>query len=226
MELITNGNFESGEFSPWSPGAGMTLEGGITDMPDNPVFCSSHNLKLLGNDTVRQQLERAAVASEGTLSLWIRFCPTTYFEYVSVADAGTFEARVEYSSGGESAVALMNLDGLRARGPAMLDPYHLTVAIDPTQYVTAVQLRCYDAAEPWYVAGVSMEGYYVGSGYGASGRPARRMDERMMRVERRMMRLERFMTTTLSNELRPRKTSKPPVKTPKANKKHARQSVS
>mgnify|MGYP001812480018 FL=1 len=226
MELIINGNFDSGELSPWTPGAGMTLEGGITDRPDNPVFCSEHNLKLLGNDVVRQTLERAAVVSEGTLGLWIRFCPTTYFEHVSAAEAGTFEARVEYSDGGEFELSLMTLDGLRARGAAMLDPLHLTVAVDPTRYVTAVQLRCYDAAEPWYVAGISMDGYYVGGGYGASGRPAKRMDERMMRLERRMMRLERFMTTVLGNELRPHRAIKPPVKGPKAEKERVRESVS
>jgi hypothetical protein len=226
MELITNGNFESGELSPWTPCAGMTLEGGITDIPDNPVFCSSHNLKLLGDDCVRQQLERAAVASEGTLSLWIRFCPTTYIEYVSAADAGTIEARVEYSAGGDSAVALMNFDALQARGAAMLDPYHLTVAVDPTRYVTAVQLRCYSAAEPWYVAGVSMDGYYVGSGYGAAGGPAKRIDERLTRLERRIMRLDRFLTTTLSHELRPAKSSIPPAKPPKGKKAPARQSLS
>ncbi len=226
MELITNGNFETGELSPWMPTGGMTLEGGITDMPDNPVFCSRHNLKLLGNDSVRQQLERAAVASEGTLSLWIRFCPTTYFEYVSAADAGTFEARVIYSVGGEDDVALMTLDALHARGPAFLDPYHLTVAVDPHQYVTAVQLRCYGASEPWYVAGVSMDGYYVGSGYGASGRAAKRMDERLMRLERRMVRLERFVTTALSHELRPVGSSKMPVKPPKPGKQRAQRTVS
>ena len=226
MELITNGNFDSGELTPWTPCAGTTLEGGITDVPDNRIFCSDHNLKLLGNDCVRQQLERAAVASEGTLSLWLRFCPRGYFEHVSAADAGSFEASVEYSVGGESAVGVMNLEALQARGAEMLDPYRLTVAVDPTQYVTAVQLRCYGAAEPWYVAGISMDGYYVGSGYGASGRPARRMDDRMMRLERRMMRLERFMTTTLSRELRPNKAVAPPVKPPKAKKPRARSSAS
>ena len=40
MELIINGNFDIRELSPWTPGAGVTLEGGITDRPDNPVFCS------------------------------------------------------------------------------------------------------------------------------------------------------------------------------------------
>ncbi len=226
MELIINGNFDSGELSPWTPGAGMTLEGGITDRPDNPVFCSEHNLKLLGNDIVRQQLERAAVVSEGSLGLWIRFRPRTYFEDVTAADAGTFEARVEYSDSGEFELALMNLDGLRAHGPGMLSPHHLTVAVDPTRYVTAVQLRCYGAAEPWYVAGIHMDGYFVGGGYGASGRAAKRMDERMMRLERRMVRLERFMTMALSNELRPHKAPKPPVKRPKAEKKRVRETAS
>ena len=219
MELILNGYFESGELSPWTPDAGMTLEGGITEMPENPVFCSSHNLKLLGDDCVRQQLSRAAVVSEGTMGLWLRFCPVGYFEHVSSAEAGTFEARVEYSTGGEYATALMNLDGLRARGPAMLDPYFLTVAVDPTQYVTAVQLRCYGATHPWYLTGVTMEGYYVGSGYGASGGFAKGFDERMMRFERRMIRLERFMTMSLSHELRPAKVFEPPAKPPPEVKK-------
>ena len=223
MELIVNGYFDSGELSPWTPDAGMTLEGGITEMPDNPVFCSSHNLKLLGDDCVRQQLSRAAVASDGTMGLWLRFCPVGYFEHVSSAEAGTFEARVEYSTGGEAAIGLMNLDGLRARNAAMLDPYFLTVAVDPTQYVTAVQLRCYGAEHPWYLAGVTMEGYYVGSGYGASGRPAKRMDERMRRFERRMIRLERFITTSLSHELRPQKVYEPPAKPPPEAKKERRE---
>jgi hypothetical protein len=212
MELILNGNFDSGELGPWSPCGGMALEGGITDMPEYPVFCSSHNLKLLGNDCVRQQLGRAAIASEGNMSVWVRLWPAGPFEYVSAADAGWVEASVEYSAGGDSDSAMVNLDALRARGPAMLDPFKLTVAVDRLQYVTAVRLRCYDASEPWYLAGATMEGYFVGGGDGPFRKAGARMEERLDRIERRMAKLERLVTTALSVELRPSKRAPEPRK--------------
>ena len=125
MELIQNGNFDDGELAPWSPCSGMTLQGGVTDMQQSPVFCSQHNLKLLGNDCVQQQLTRVAVASEGLLTLWVRLWPDGPFEHMSSADAGRFEASVQYSVGGDSATSLLDLDTLRARGvPVVLGGVH------------------------------------------------------------------------------------------------------
>jgi hypothetical protein len=208
MELIENGYFETGGLGPWSSCDGGALEGEVTNMPENPVFCSSHNLKLLGNDCVRQQLARVAIASEGNLSLWVRWYPTTAFEHISVAEAGRLEAAVEYSSGGESDVAILDLDALRARGVAMFDPVRVSIAVDVLRYVTAVRLRCHRSAHPWYVSGVSMEGYFVGGGDERKARA--RMDERLQRIERRLGKLERFVTTALSAELRPSRSRPAP----------------
>lgn len=161
MELVVNGFFDSGELEPWTPCGGTPLAGGAVS-DNNPVFVSEFNLRLIGNDCVRQLLARAAIVSSGAMSLWLRWYPRGLWEHLSAAEVGTFEARVEYAEGGEGAVAMMNRDALFARGPRFLDPCHMTVAIDPLRCVTGVSLRCYGAVEPWYVSAVSMDGYHVG----------------------------------------------------------------
>lgn len=215
MELIENGFFETGDLAPWTPCGGMALEGGITTMPDNPVFLGRHNLKLQGNDCVRLALGSVAIASGGELSLWVRWHPRGAWEHLSAAQVGSFEARVEYSDGGERALGLLNRDALFARGPRFLDPYHLSVAVDPMRYVTAVQLRCYGAEEPWYVCGVTMEGYFVGGGDAPRHGAASGMAERLARVERRLARMERLLAMALSTGPRPPKPPKlPPAARP------------
>ncbi len=194
MELIQNGNFDDGELAPWSPCSGMTLQGGVTDMQQSPVFCSQHNLKLLGNDCVQQQLTRVAVASEGLLTLWVRLWPDGPFEHMSSADAGRFEASVLYSVGGDSSTSLLDLDTLRARGPRMLDPIKVTVDVDPLKFVTGVRVRCYDASQPWYLAGVTMEGYFVGGGDGPFRKTDAQTEERLLSLEERMTRLEKLIS--------------------------------
>ena len=204
MELISNGYFDSGELSPWVACAGTTLAGGgITDL--NLIFLSDHNLRLIGNDCVRQSLPRASIVSEGSLNLWVKWGPRGVWEHLSAAEVGWFEVRVEYSDGGDGAISLLNRDALFARGPRCLDAYALTVAVDRRRYVTGVSLRCIDAAEPWYVCGVTMEGYFVGGGEKARASFEDRIENTLERLERRLARMELRMAMASSHKPKPPK---------------------
>ncbi len=100
-------------------------------------------------------------------NLWVKWGPRGVWEHLS--------ARRSAGSKCESSIRtvamgglLLNRDALFARGPRCLDAYALTVAVDRRRYVTGVSLRCIDAAEPWYVCGVTMEGYRCRRREGAS----------------------------------------------------------
>mgnify|MGYP000376212701 CR=1 FL=1 len=73
----------------------------------------------------------------------------------------------------------------------MLDPIKVTVAVDPLKFVTGVRVRCYDASQPWYLAGVTMEGYFVGGGDGPFRKTDAQTEERLLSLEERLAKLER-----------------------------------
>ena len=206
MELITNGYFESGLLEPWVSTSG-DLVGGV--VADNPIFISSHNLKLLNNDSVEQTIPATAQATEN-LSLWVRWRPTGYFEHVSVAECGYFEASVHYSEG-DSSRTLLNLDWLKYHDDpvTMLDPKHVSVAVDFSRQVERVQLRTLDAEHPWFVAGISMEGELASEPAPEGRKGGLPMGMRVAALERRLARIERFLTVHLDREIRPIKGVEP-----------------
>ncbi|WP_088284752.1 hypothetical protein [Ideonella sp. A 288] len=199
MELIRNGYFETGELDPWQPCMGMALEGGGVS-EDNPVFLSAFNLRLIENDCVRQPLPYHGVATDGGLALWLMV------HHVEGA-CGRFEARIEYSDGGDRSVGSVTHETLHDR-PHPSYPYHLRVAVDPDRYVSAVQLRCVDAAVAWYVCAVSMEGRYLFPNDGPMMRAQLSLLDRVARMEHKLARMERSMTTALSTLPRSKRPSK------------------
>lgn len=197
MELIRNGYFDSGELEPWRPCAGMALEGGgVTD--DNFVFLSLYNLRLTGNDCVRQELPYLGRVDGGELSLW-----TAVHADEWSSGMGRLEARIEYSDGGERDTARVDYHTLHDREhPYHSYPYKLHLPVDADRYVSAVQLRCVDSVARWYVCAVSMEGSHVFPSGPREMRYTMRMEDRIAGLERRLMRLERAMAGV---DLRPRK---------------------
>lgn len=193
MELITNGYFDSDELEPWEICNGE-LEGGVTG--DVLGLCS-HNLKLIGNDCVRQMMPSAAVAHEN-LQFWLRWRPIGYFEHVTLEECGTLRAIVNYSESDPDLV-IINLDWLKSPDPVtILDPKKVTVPSDRDRYVVSVQLSAENSEHPWYLSGFTMDGYFVGGDDSDARKSGLPMGARMAKLERRFARFERYMAGSLS----------------------------
>jgi hypothetical protein len=193
MELITNGYFDSGDLEPWEMCSGE-LEGGIAG--DVLGLCR-YNLKLIGNDCVLQVIPGAVVASEN-LQFWLRWRPIGYFEHVSSEECGALRAVVNYSEG-DPTLSIINLDWLRFPDPVtMLDPKRVTVPYDGDRYVVSIQLSAVSAGHPWYISGVTMDGYFVGGDDPDIRKSDLPMGARMAMLERKFARFERYITSVLS----------------------------
>ena len=92
MELIRNGNFETGVLLPgWrqTPGS-ATLDGGVTDSVSHG---GTYSLELRGMDFVEQYYSGSLNFATGPL--------TFYAKVVSEIEAGPFSVRIVYSDGTE-----------------------------------------------------------------------------------------------------------------------------
>lgn len=156
MQLIRNGNFDSGELAPWIV-CTDPLNGGVVD---RPIACpGTYNLQLRGNDCVRQTLSHEAVATDN-LTLWVRFY-TTFVEFMDSTTVGTLIVAVFYSDGTLSENSL-NFDALMLAGSdRLLDPRRMTVAIDRGKPVRSVYISTRGTADSWYIGGVSLNGNYT-----------------------------------------------------------------
>lgn len=217
MELIRNGFFDSGILEPWTSCHGK-LEGGVG--PDNPVFLSDYNLKLLGNDCVEQCFPGVARSSE-RLGVWVRAYPEGMFERYSPEDYGTFQVCVQYVDGDVDRTT-MTYHTLLGDDPArFLDPKYVTVAVDGEKYVYRVEVRTFGARVPWYTCGFSLEGFL--NYYARAPRPRNSFPEegRILKVERELHHFMKFVATELGPKSSEKQAAEDPIEKQEAQRDRA-----
>ncbi len=156
MEAIVNGAFESGSLSPGWSTCSANFEGAVdNEYPHRPLFITEYNLRMRGNDCVRQEWSQP-VWTRGDLTFWAEI--ETFAESGRIfteSEAGDLFVRMVYEDSTSDTVAL-NAPGLGEGRPSHY-PYYCSVPVRADHRLGSIRLFLRDCPNYWYLTFFSLE---------------------------------------------------------------------